>query len=145
MEKSHATITTNNIVDIYKTMLNAEDNVQFKVEDLQVSYDNQTQASTVKVELSLTIGNNDISEPVQVEIKLGTGMYIETFKHNDVALILASSKDALENGKYYYDSQDGILYFVTNSFSPFEVVYTDGRTVKTAEALAEGLAVFCFN
>ena len=55
--------------------------------------------------------------------KVGKGLSGLKVYHNDDALDKVSTESGLRVGQFYYDSTNGVVKFVTDSYSPFTIVF----------------------
>ena len=104
------------------------ENVNLYVEETETpaNFVVQTGNSTTTYEVSLETdsGAKIVSNGEAFIVDLNIGVVdLQQFAHNGEAMTPVDSKSALTNGKYYYDVENGIITFMTTSFSPFTSEY----------------------
>lgn len=78
--------------------------------------------AAVAISYDIEVAGHTAGTEVTVDIFLGTGLAINGFYHDGVAMTRVSDKGLLADGKYYYDETTGYLTFTTTSFSTFSAV-----------------------
>ena len=91
-------------------------------------------------EVKLTDASGDVTAAsgfFTVDLMIGKNLSVTKFLHDGDAMTLATSKDEVGDGMYYYDVTTGYVTFGTTHFSPFTAVYkfSGGRGTETAPYL----------
>ena len=88
-------------------------------------------------EVKLTDASGDVTAAsgfFTVDLMIGKNLVVTKFLHAGEEMTLAASKDAVADGKYYYDVTTGYVTFGTTHFSPFTAVYKFSGGLGTEEA-----------
>lgn len=74
---------------------------------------------------SETVDVKKFGQVLMTPVNIGKNRSINSVKHNGIVLDLANNLENNADNKYYYDSNTGVLYIWSSTYSTFNVVFND--------------------